>query len=43
VKMRPDLIIDAGNLKRSLPSTIIDLTSPEIKILREGAVKIKWN
>lgn len=32
--VRPDLIIDAGNLKKSLPSTIIDLTSRKIKIIR---------
>lgn len=39
-KNKPDLIIDAGKLKRSLPSTIIDLSLPKIKILREGEVKI---
>lgn len=32
----PDLILDAGNLKSSLPSTVVDLTN--LKILREGAV-----
>lgn len=35
-KLLPDLIIDAGNLKPSLPSTVFDLTS--FKILREGAI-----
>ncbi len=33
-KHQPDLILDAGNLKNSLPSTVIDLTS--LKILRKG-------
>ncbi|PIP23189.1 MAG: threonylcarbamoyl-AMP synthase [Candidatus Nealsonbacteria bacterium CG_4_10_14_0_2_um_filter_38_17] len=40
-KFQPDLIIDAGNLPKSLPSTIIDLTGREIKTLRKGAVKFK--
>lgn len=35
-KHQPDLILDAGNLKPSLPSTVIDLTNFKIKILREG-------
>jgi len=33
-KQKPDLILDAGNLKLSLPSTVIDLET--FKILREG-------
>ena len=33
-KYLPDLILDAGNLKLSLPSTVIDLES--FKILRKG-------
>jgi L-threonylcarbamoyladenylate synthase len=33
-KYKPDLILDAGNLKPSLPSTAIDLEN--FKILREG-------
>ena len=31
----PHLILDAGNLKASKPSTIIDLTGPEPKVLRK--------
>lgn len=31
-----DLIIDAGKLPRNKPSTVIDLTKPEMKILRQG-------
>jgi len=33
---QPDLILVAGNLKTSLPSTVIDLTN--FQILREGAI-----
>jgi L-threonylcarbamoyladenylate synthase len=32
---QPDLILDAGNLKPSSPSTVIDLTGKRIKILRK--------
>ena len=38
---QPDFVIDAGNLKKSKPSTVIDLTSPKIKILRRGWLKQK--
>jgi len=38
-KHQPDLILDAGNLKPSLSSTVIDLTN--FKILREGQVSKK--
>jgi len=34
-EFQPDLILDAGNLKSSLPSTVIDLTGKKIKILRK--------
>lgn len=38
---QPDLVISAGTLPESLPSTVIEfnLLQDEIKILREGAVK----
>ena len=36
-----DLIIDAGELQRELPSTIVDCTNQEIKILREGPIALK--
>ena len=36
---RPDLIIDAGTLPPSPPSTIVDLTGDRPKILRVGATK----
>ena len=35
----PDLVIDAGVLPESAPSTVMDLTGPEPKILRIGAAK----
>jgi L-threonylcarbamoyladenylate synthase len=31
-----DLIIDAGTLPRNKPSTVVDLTQPEVKVLRQG-------
>ena len=34
-KIQPDLIIDTGNLLKSKPSTVIDLTGKEAKILRK--------
>ena len=33
-----DLVIDGGELQKVLPSTIVDLTSETIKIIREGPV-----
>jgi len=40
-KPRPDLILDGGTLAKIKPSTVVDLSEGEIKILREGAIKIK--
>lgn len=37
----PDLILDAGDLPASPPSTVLDLTSPKPKILRIGPVTKK--
>jgi len=36
-----DLFFDAGNLPFSPPSTVVDVRSKEIKIIRQGAIKIK--
>ena len=36
--LRPDLVVDAGDLPESLPSTVVDFTQTPPKILREGAV-----
>lgn len=40
-KVKPDLVLDAGNLKPSLPSTVIDLTKKSPKILRRGEISEK--
>ncbi len=40
-KIKPDLVIDAGNLKESKPSTVIDLKQKRIKIIRQGEIKMK--
>lgn len=36
----PDLILDAGKLKKSKGSTIVDCTGEDIKIIRKGDLKI---
>jgi len=36
-----DLVIDAGELPESLPSTVVDLSGDEPVILREGAISAK--
>ncbi len=36
-----DLIVDAGTLPRNKPSTVVDLTSDEIKVLRLGDADIE--
>jgi len=40
-ELKPDLVLDAGNLKETKPSTVIDLTGGEPKILREGEIKTR--
>jgi tRNA threonylcarbamoyl adenosine modification protein (Sua5/YciO/YrdC/YwlC family) len=35
-----DLYLDAGTLPASKPSTVVDLTGPSPRILREGAVSL---
>jgi L-threonylcarbamoyladenylate synthase len=36
-----DLVVDAGQLPRNKPSTVLDLTTPTLKVLRQG--DIVWN
>lgn len=36
---KPDLLIDAGVLETTMPSTLLDLTPPKPKILRVGPVR----
>lgn len=38
-RFKPDLIINAGRLRRVKPSTIIDLTTDPYKIVRQGPIK----
>ena len=38
---RPDLILDAGDLPESMPSSVLDLTSPQPKITRIGPITKK--
>lgn len=40
-RIRPDLVLDAGNLKRSLPSTVVDFSSGMPSILRRGSIAVK--
>ena len=37
-EFQPDIMVDAGKLPPSLPSTVIDWTGKEQKVLRKGAV-----
>jgi len=39
--LKPDLILDAGDLKYSEPSTVLDLSNPKPKITRIGPVDKK--
>lgn len=39
-KYQPDLIIDAGRLKKVKPSTLVMIENNKIRILREGPLKL---
>lgn len=39
--VKPDFIVDAGTLPHNEPSTVVDIRTNEIKILREGSGKLK--
>ena len=41
VKNKADYIIDAGELEKTPPSTIIDLSSEDLRIIRQGPIKEK--
>jgi L-threonylcarbamoyladenylate synthase len=41
IKVKADFIVDGGKLLKSKESTVVDLTGEEIKILRQGDLKIK--
>jgi L-threonylcarbamoyladenylate synthase len=36
-----DLVIDAGELPERLPSTVVDVSSGEVALVREGAISSK--
>lgn len=40
-KNKPDLALDAGKLKASKPSTVVDISGDEMLILRPGAGRLK--
>jgi len=40
---KPDLIINAGDLRSAPPSTVMDLTKEKPEILRQGEVQIRLN
>jgi L-threonylcarbamoyladenylate synthase len=40
-KYQPDLILDAGKLKKRKPSTIVKVQGNKIKLLRQGEIRIK--
>jgi len=40
-KYQPDIIIDAGPLKKQKTSTVIEIKNGKINILRQGPIKIK--
>jgi len=40
-KNRPDIILDAGKLPPSLGSTFVDARNKELKILRQGSLKLE--
>lgn len=40
-RIRPDLILDAGQLPKIRPSTIVAFTSQSVKILRQGPISKK--
>lgn len=40
-KFQPDVVIDAGNLKSSKPSTVIDISKKELFLIRKGQIPKK--
>ncbi len=41
VRVRADLIIDAGKLGERVPSTIVDVSAGDIRLVREGKIRFK--
>jgi L-threonylcarbamoyladenylate synthase len=42
-RYQPDLILDAGPLPKKRPSTIVQVEGNEVKVLRQGEIKITKN
>ncbi len=40
-RMQPDLIIDAGELPKVMPSTIVKVDRNGVEVIREGAIQLK--
>lgn len=40
-KDEPDMFLDAGKLRKSKGSTIVDCTQKDLKVLRQGDIKLK--
>lgn len=38
--LEPDLVVDSGALPKTRPSTIVDLTGPDIRIVRQGSLHL---
>ena len=41
-KYKPDLIIDAGRLKRVKPSTVVVMDGDKVKVVREGPIRVNF-
>ena len=39
-KHKPDLVVDAGELEKNIPSTVVDLTSNKSLVIRRGLGKV---
>jgi len=39
-EFKPDAIVDAGALPQNLPSTLVDVVDAELKILRQGEIRV---
>ena len=37
----PDILVDGGELKRNKPTTVVSVLGNDLKILREGEIKVK--
>jgi L-threonylcarbamoyladenylate synthase len=40
-KIKPDLVLDDGSKSKNQPSTIVDVSGPQAKLIRQGAISFK--